>query len=108
MLQFQERAKTKPNDKQPIQIKGPEGAIKEKVIPWVTDKDVQLEILTLKDSEAVGERYFVPNGARGQQWLQCYFQGWATTTSGILQQNEIRERKGKKYSLGQYILMRVE
>ena len=64
-----------------------------KDIPWLTDQSVQLGILTLKDSKAAEERYFVPTGARGLQWLQCYFSG--CNTSGILQQNEIKEDKGE-------------
>ena len=62
-------------------------------VPWVTEENVQLEILTPTDSEAQGKRYFVPNGDRGEKWLQFYFQG--CDTGGILLQNEIKEREGK-------------
>ena len=62
-------------------------------VPWITEENVQLEILTPTDSEALGKRYFVPNGDRGEKWLQFYFQG--CDTGGILVQSEIKEREGK-------------
>ena len=66
---------------------------REEHVPWITEQNVQLEILTPTDSEALGKRYFVPNGDRGEKWLQYYFQG--CDTGGILVQSEIKEREGK-------------
>ena len=66
----------------------------EEHVPWITEENVQLEILTPTDSEATGKRYFVPNGDRGEKWLQFYFQG--CDTGGILIQSEIKEREGKE------------
>ena len=67
---------------------------REEHVPWVTEENVQLGILTPTDSEALGKRYFVPNGDRGEKWLQFYFQG--CDTGGILIQSEIKEREGKE------------
>ena len=66
---------------------------REEHVPWITEENVQLEILTPTDSEALGKRYFVPNGDRGEKWLQFYFQG--CDTGGILVQSEIKEREGR-------------